>query len=153
TVAADVAMRDTAFVAVELKKIVELPAGVVTAKTARQRMLAEYEERKALGLGPFLDSTHGGPVFNLQNAISIFVDADAVCPLWIDGIEFSTSRDIARELYTRSPLDIAMIEIHGPDDPSVPLRYLYRPRTVVDPKMSRGSGCGASGKMGRVVLI
>jgi hypothetical protein len=151
--AADVTMRDTAFVSVELRKIVELPAVVVTARTARQRMLAEFEERKALGIGHFLDSTRIAPFFNLQNAISFAMDPDAICPLWVDGIEFTTNKDIARELYTRSPLDIAVIETHRLDDPTLPPRYRYMPVSVTDPKLSRGSGCGNPFKIKQVVLV
>ncbi len=151
--AADVTMRDTAFVSVELRKIVELPAVVVTARTARQRMLAEFEERKALGIGHFLDSTRIAPFFNLQNAISFAMDPDAICPLWVDGIEFTTNKDIARELYTRSPLDIAVIETHRLDDPTLPPRYRYMPVSVTDPRLSRGSGCGNPFKVKQVVLV
>ena len=153
TADADVTMRDTAFVAVELRKIVELPAVVVTAKTARQRMLAEFEERKALGIGHFIDSTHIAPYHNLQNAVSIAVDPDAVCPLWVDGLEFTTNNDIARELYTRSPLDIAMMEVHRYDDPTLPPRYRYMPARTTDPRLSRGSGCGNPFKVHQVVLV
>ncbi len=120
-VAADVTMRDTAFVSLELRKIVELPAVVVTAKTARQRMLAEFEERKALGLGHFMDSTHIAVYHNLQNAVKMMVDG--ACPLWVDGFKFATSRDIANELYLRDPGSIAMIETHRGSDPSLPYRY------------------------------
>jgi hypothetical protein len=153
TVVADVTLRDTAFVSVELRKIVELPAVVVTAKTARQRMLAEFEERKALGIGHFIDSTHIAPFANLQNAISFAMDADAICPLWVDGVEFTTNKDIARELYTRSPRDIAVIETHRLDDPTLPPRYQYMLRTATDPKMSRGSGCGSPWKVKQAVLV
>jgi hypothetical protein len=116
-------------------------------------MLAEFEERKALGIGHFIDSTRIAPFFNLQNAISFVMDADAICPLWVDGIEFTTNKDIARELYTRSPRDIAMIESHRGDDPTLPPRYRYMPRTVTDPKLSRGSGCGTPFKVKQVVLV
>ncbi len=124
TAAADVTMRDTAFVSVELRKIVELPAVVVTAKTARQRMLAELEERKALGLGHFMDSAQVAPLHNLQYATRMMLPSPRPpCLLFFDGVAFTERRDIANELYLRSPLGVAVVEAHRGTDASLPYRY------------------------------
>jgi hypothetical protein len=133
TTAADVSMRDTAFVSVELRKIVELPAVVVTAKTARQRMLAEIEERKALGLGHFMDSAQVEPLFNLQYATRMMLPSPRPpCLLFFDGVAFIDRRDIANELYLRSPLGVAMIEAHRGTDVSLPYRYKTSGKKVCD---------------------
>lgn len=121
TVIADITPGDTAVLSVELRKTVTLPAVVVRDKAARQRLLADFEERKALGLGHFLDSTQVAPYHNLQNALSMVLNT--VCPLFIDGVQYGERKDIAQELYLRSPLSIAMIETHRADDPSLPAEY------------------------------
>jgi hypothetical protein len=120
TTAADVTMRDTAFVAVELRKIVELPAVVVTAKTARQRLLAEFEERKALRIGQFMDSTRVSQFRTIRDARNFLGEG---CSVYIDGVHYD-SRQAAIELYLRNPQGIAMIETHAHWDPSMP--FLYR---------------------------
>ena len=115
----DVIPNDTAFVLVEMTRVVELPAMVVTAPTARQRMLAEFEERRALGIGHFMDSTQIGRFNTVQNALSMMGDG---CSMYIDGIKYG-ARDAAVELRTRDPRSIAMIETHAKWDPSAPLQY------------------------------
>jgi hypothetical protein len=133
TVVADVTMRDTAFVSVELRKIVELPAVVVTAKTARQRMLAEIEERKALGLGHFMDSAQVEPLFTLQYATRMMLPRPGPpCLLFFDGVAFTDRRDIANELYLRSPLGVALIEAHRGTDVSLPYRYKASGKRLCD---------------------
>ncbi len=119
--ATDVTVRDTAFVSIELRKIVELPAVVVTAKTARQRMLAEYEERKALRIGQFMDSTR---VANFRTITDALKFLDFGCSVWIDGVRYRD--DWHRELYARNSSSIAMIETHAYWDPSMPFRYRDR---------------------------
>lgn len=115
----DVIPNDTALALVTLNKIVELPAMVVTAVTARQRMLAEFEERKALGIGHFMDSTQIGRFNSVANAVSMM---GAGCTVFIDGVKYAL-RDAAMELRTRDPRSIAMIETHAKWDPSAPLQY------------------------------
>jgi hypothetical protein len=130
---ADVPLRDTAFVTVELRKIVELPAVVVTAKTARQRMLAELEERRALGLGHFMDSAQVAPLHNLQYATRMMLPADRPpCLLFVDGVAFTEQRDIASELYLRNPLSIATMEAHRGTDASLPYRYKASGKRLCD---------------------
>ncbi len=82
-------------------------------------MLAEFEERRALGIGHFMDSTQIGRFNTVQNALSMMGDG---CSMYIDGIKYG-ARDAAVELRTRNPLSIAMIETHAKWDPSAPLQY------------------------------
>jgi hypothetical protein len=115
----DVIPNDTAFVLVAVTKVVELPTMVVRAPTARQRLLVEFEERKALGIGHFMDSTQIGRFNTVQNALSMMGDG---CVIYIDGVKYG-ARDAAVELRTRDTRSIAMIETHAKWDPSAPLQY------------------------------
>lgn len=119
--AADITTRDTAFVAVEVRKIHELPAVVVTAQTARQRLLAEFEERKALHIGYFMDSTRVSQFRTIRDARAFLGEG---CSVYIDGVHYRDSREASIELYTRNPQSIAMVETHAHWDPSMP--FLYR---------------------------
>ncbi len=118
--AADITTPDTAFIAVEVRKIHELPAVVVTALTARQRLLAEFEERKALHIGQFMDSIRVSQFRTVRDA-RVFLGEG--CSVYIDGVHYD-SRQAATELYLRAPQSIAMIETHAHWDPSMP--FLYR---------------------------
>jgi hypothetical protein len=53
----DVTAGDTAYVTRDIGKLVELPGVKVSAPTVRQRLVAQYLDRKRAGLGKYRDST------------------------------------------------------------------------------------------------
>jgi hypothetical protein len=92
---------------------------VVTAQTARQRMLAEFEERKALHIGQFMDSTRVSQFRTIRDARNFLGEG---CSVYIDGVHYD-SGVAATDLYLRDPQSIAMIETHARWDPTIPPRY------------------------------
>lgn len=69
-VAVDVPVHDTALVNYDLQKIVTLPGVNVNETSVRQRLFAEYEDRKKQGFGHYRDSTEIGRYAGLAAAFS-----------------------------------------------------------------------------------
>lgn len=146
--AVDVLVGDTAFVAAALRKVTNLEAVNVTASGTRRRAALNFEQRRKLGFGSYMDSTAIGqratlsavftglPGLTVQSASSngrrfnLFLPStglgQCLAMLLVDGVQ-QIDHDI---LGTMSPQEIAAVEV-------------YQQRlTVPTELMTREVGCG-----------
>jgi len=107
--AVDVRPRDSSLVVLELQKVTQLAALNVTARSVRERRMADMAERRRLGFGHVADSTTVGNHGSITNAISMITDPRGVCKLYIDGTLIPLDQMVI-ELKLRSPRDVAVIE-------------------------------------------
>ncbi len=68
-VTVDVSSRDTAFVAYDLERVVELRPVKVIASEVRRGFARDYESRKQMGLGRYMDSTEIGRHVTFASAL------------------------------------------------------------------------------------
>lgn len=144
----DVPVQDTALVNYELQKVVSLPGVNVSESSVRQRLFAEYEERKKQGFGHYRDSTEIGRYAGLAAAFSsipgtiarskngraqgvYFMKASGQCEAMylIDGLR--ADRDQVADL---TPDGVAAVEVYE--------RATMVPSSISG-KLPLGSSCGA----------
>jgi hypothetical protein len=113
----DVYAGDTTLVAIDLHRVTTLAPTVVSASTVRRRMLGDLEYRRSLGIGHFMDSVALPRHASLSLAISMLTNVRDAC-YFIDGIDSER-----RDALARHPMDIAVLETHRQNDPSLAPQY------------------------------
>jgi hypothetical protein len=114
----DVSPNDTTYVALELSKVVSLESVNVRARSLRQRRLAELQQRRAIGVGNFMDSTRIETHATATHAISMMAKLSDVCALFIDGVQAELS-----EVRFRAARDLALLETHRGTSINLPEQY------------------------------
>lgn len=154
-VAVDVAAGDTARVTLQLHKVATLDPVNVTAPAYRQRLIAEFTERRTQGLGIFKDSstlrTYGTVINGLRDARSVTIVREraiylpgnkpggCLANIWIDG-----QRSDQEEFLRLRPDELAAIEVYSRIS-STPAQFIVREARI-------GSRGGERGLCGSIVV-
>ena len=150
--AVDVVAGDTVRVVLQLHKVATLDAVNVTAPAYRQRLVAEFTERRKMGLGVFKDSTtlgtYGTVINGLRDARSVTIVRErliylpgnkpggCLANIWIDG-----KKSDQEEFLRLRPDELAAIEVYSRIS-STPAQFLIREAKIGSRGAERGL-CGS----------